>query len=98
MTTTLNWAASGLLLAGVALYTFWPKRVFAVRREKIRKDYLLECKDQVYENLRDLTFEYRSGKYSESEFEAQRAQLEVQAEHLLVEILDLHDGEIDLDG
>jgi len=50
---------------------------------------LLECKDQVYENLSDLTFEYRSGKYSESEFEAQRALLEVQAEHLLVEILDL---------
>jgi hypothetical protein len=89
MTTTLNWAADGLLLTGVALYIFWPKQVFTVRREKIRMDYLLECKDQVYDNLRDLTFEYRSGKYSESEFEAQRAQLEVQAEHLLVEILDL---------
>jgi hypothetical protein len=89
MTTTLNWAADGLMLAGVALYTFWPKQVFAARREKIRLDYLLECKDQVYENLSDLTFEYRSGKYSESEFEAQRALLEVQAEHLLVEILDL---------
>ena len=98
MTTTLNWAADGLMLTGVALYTFWPKRVIAVRRDKFRKDFLLECKDQIYENLRQLTFEYQSGKYSESEFEAQRAQLEVQAEHLLVEILDLHDGEIDLDG
>jgi hypothetical protein len=87
--TTLNLAADGLLLVGVALYTFWPKQVFGERSEKIRLDYLLECKDQVYENLRDLTFEYRSGKYSEPEFEAQRAQLEVQAEHLLVQILDL---------
>jgi hypothetical protein len=89
MTTTLNWAADSLLLAGVVFYTFWPQQVFAARREKVRQDYLLECKDQVYESLRDLTFEYRSGKYSESEFEAQRAQLERQAEHLLVEILDL---------
>ena len=89
MTTTLNLAADGLLLACVVLYTFWPKQVFAARHDKVRLDYLLESKDQVYENLRDLTFEYRSGKYSESEFEAQRAQLEVQAEHLLVEILDM---------
>jgi hypothetical protein len=89
MATALNWAANGLLLAGVALYIFWLKQVFAARREKMRLDYLLGCKDQLYENLRDLTVEYRSGKHSESEFEAQRAQLEVQAEHLLVEMLDL---------
>jgi hypothetical protein len=89
MTTALNWAANGLLMAGVALDTFWLKQVFAERREKIRLDYLLECKDHLFENLRDLTFEYQSGKYSESEFESQRAQFEVQAEHLLVEILDL---------
>jgi hypothetical protein len=78
-----------LLLTGVSFYTFWPKRVSRARREKMRLDYILECKDQVFENLSDLEFEYKSGKYSESEYVAQRTQLGAQAEHLLVEIIDM---------
>jgi hypothetical protein len=81
--------ADGLLLAGVSFYTFWPQRVSRARREKTRLDYILECKDQVFENLNDLDFEYKSGKYSESEYEVQRTQLGEQAEHLLVEIIDM---------
>jgi hypothetical protein len=98
MTATLNWAADALLLTGVTIYIFWPKQVLAARREKVRQNYLLESKDQIYENLRDLNFEYRAGKYSESEYEAQREQLEFQAEHLMVEMLDLQLDENDLDG
>jgi hypothetical protein len=49
-------------------------------------DYLLERKDQLYENLRDLSFEYRAGKYPEEDFQAQRAQLENEAAVLMAEI------------
>jgi predicted nuclease with TOPRIM domain len=77
----------GILLAVVlVVYTFWPENVFASQREKTRLDYLLERKDQLYENLRDLNFEYRAGKYPEEDFVVQRAQLENETAQLLAEI------------
>jgi hypothetical protein len=85
--TTLQGELAGLALAlGLLVYTFWPENVFASQREKTRLDFLLERKDQLYENLRDLNFEYRAGKYPEEDFHAQRAQLEDEAAQLLAEI------------
>ncbi len=89
MTETLNLFAGGLLMFVLFIYTFWPENVFATQREKTRLDYLMERKDRLFENLRDLNFEYRAGKYVEEEFAAQRAQLEREAEQLMVEIIDL---------
>jgi hypothetical protein len=80
------------LILGAALavalfaYTFWPENVFASQKEKTRLDFLLERKEQLYENLRDLNFEYRAGKYPEEDFQAQRAQLENETAKLLAEI------------
>jgi len=68
------------------VYIFWPENVFASQREKSRLDFLLERKDQLYENLRDLNFEYRAGKYPEEDFAVQRSQLENEAAVLLAEI------------
>ena len=77
----------GLLLAILlGAYTFWPENSFASQRQKTRLDYLLERKEQLYENLRDLNFEYRAGKYPEEDFVAQRAQLENETAQLLAEI------------
>lgn len=79
-------------LAGIALslallvYTFWPENVFAAQRQKTRLDYLLERKEQLYENLRDLTFEFKAGKYPEEDFVVQRALLENETATLLAEI------------
>lgn len=56
----------------------------APRRSKL--DQLLERRDTIYDNLRDLRFEYRSGKYSEGDFEAMKATLEQEAALLLAEI------------
>jgi predicted nuclease with TOPRIM domain len=85
--TTLQgeWAGVFLTLA-LLVYTFWPENVFASQREKTRLDFLLERKDQLYENLRDLNFEYKAGKYPDEDFEVQRAQLENEAAVLLAEI------------
>jgi hypothetical protein len=78
---------AGLLLAfGSLIYTFWPENAFASQRQKTRLDYLLERKEQLYENLRDLNFEYRAGKYPEEDFLNQRAQLENETAVLLSEI------------
>jgi hypothetical protein len=81
----------GLLLGcimalALVVYTFWPENAFASQRDKTRLDYLLERKDQLYENLRDLNFEFRAGKYPDEDFQAQRALLENEAAQLLAEI------------
>jgi hypothetical protein len=76
----------GLLTVALLFYTFWPENVFASQRQKTRLDYLQERKDQLYENLRDLNFEYRAGKYPEEDFQSQRALLENETAQLLAEI------------
>jgi hypothetical protein len=86
MTETQGFVAGGLLLIALLVYTFWPENVSASQLEKTRLDYLLECKEQLYENLRDLNFEFKAGKYPEEEFQAQRAQLENEAARLMAEI------------
>ena len=86
MTTLQGEVAGALLALALFVFTFWPENVFASQREKTRLDYLLERKEQLYENLRDLNFEYRAGKYPEEDFQVQRAQLEKEAAQLLAEI------------
>jgi hypothetical protein len=86
MTETQGFVAGLLLLITVFVYTFWPENSFASQRQKTRLDYLLERKDQLYENLRDLNFEFKAGKYPEEDFKAQREQLENETARLLAEI------------
>ena len=49
-------------------------------------DQLLEQRDAIYDNLRDLRFEFRSGKYAESDYEAMKTSLENEAATVLAEI------------
>jgi predicted nuclease with TOPRIM domain len=86
MTETQGFVAGVLLLIAVLVYTFWPENSFASQPQKTRLDYLLERKEQLYENLRDLNFEFKAGKYPEEDFKAQREQLENETARLLAEI------------
>jgi hypothetical protein len=86
MSPTLGLICGGLMALALFFYTFWPENVFASQREKTRLDYLLERKEQLYENLRDLNFEYKAGKYPEEDFVAQRATLENETAVLMAEI------------
>ena len=86
MTESQGLIAGIMLAIALGIYTFWPENVFASQRQKTRLDYLLERKEQLYENLRDLNFEYRAGKYPEEDFTAQRALLENETAQLLAEI------------
>ena len=49
-------------------------------------DQLLERRDTIYDNLRDLKFEYRSGKFAETDFEQMKQALETEAAVVLAEI------------
>lgn len=53
---------------------------------RTRLDQLLERRDVIYENLRDLRFEYRTGKFSEQDFEQVKSSLEAEASQVLLEI------------
>ena len=55
-------------------------------------DQLMERRDTIYENLRDLKFEYRAGKYSEKDFEAMKLALENEAAVVLVEMEQITGG------
>jgi hypothetical protein len=56
----------------------------APHRSKL--DQLMERRDAIYDNLRDLRFEFRSGKYSEGDFNAMKTSLENEAALVLTEI------------
>src|ERR1700746_803610 len=86
MTETEGLIAGLFLLFALLVYTFWRENSFARQRQKTRLDFLLERKEQLYENLRDLNFEYRAGKYPEEDFLAQRTLLENETAQLLAEI------------
>jgi hypothetical protein len=85
-----DWAILGACLAlaiAVGLFIFYIQpdaSDLAPHRTKL--DQLLERRDMIYDNLRDLRFEYRSGKYSEGDFEAMKTALENEAAVVLAEI------------
>jgi hypothetical protein len=53
---------------------------------RTKLDQLLERRDAIYENLRDLRFEYRAGKYSEKDYEEIKQALEIEAARVLAEM------------
>jgi len=75
------------LLATVAalFYIFYPA-TFYLGPEKTRASYLRERKDAVYENLRDLNFEFKAGKMPEADYQSLKASLQDEAATLLAEI------------
>jgi len=89
MSVSQGLLAAVILLVALFVYTFWPENVFAAHSEKTRLDFLLERKDQLYDNLRDLNFEFRAGKYPEEDYIAQRTLLENEAAQLMAEIAHL---------
>jgi uncharacterized short protein YbdD (DUF466 family) len=79
-------AACATLLVGILVYVFFPQKKAEEQTQKTRLEFLRERKDAVYENLRDLNFEYRAGKYPEEDYAAQRAGLENEAAQVVAEI------------
>jgi hypothetical protein len=64
---------------------FYPGEVYA-GEEKTRLGYLRERKEAVYENLRDLNFEYKAGKVPDADYASIKTSLQDEAATLLAEI------------
>jgi hypothetical protein len=78
--------------ASVLLYVFYLPGTLKLGPEKSRAAYLRERKDVVYENLRDLNFEYKAGKLPEADYHSMKMSLEEEAAAILAEIARLESG------
>jgi hypothetical protein len=79
--------AFGLLIVIAALlYVFHLPDELYLGAEKTRASYLRERKEAVYENLRDLNFEYKAGKVSATDYQSLKTSLQDEAATLLAEI------------
>ncbi len=88
-----------IALACVALAAATAVFVFLVERDpgagvplRTRLDQLMERRDAIYENLRDLKFEHRAGKFSEADFEEMKNSMETEAAVVLAEMEALTGG------
>ena len=80
-------AVCALLLLGVLGFIFLIKVDPAdLAPHRSRLDQLLERRDAIYENLRDLRFEHRAGKFSEADYADTLASLEQEAARVIAEI------------
>ncbi len=78
---------AGIILSVLCfLFIFWPDKNPFVQADKTRVDYLRERKDSIYENIRDLNFEYLAGKYPEQDYIDQRNALESEAATVVAEM------------
>jgi hypothetical protein len=93
-----DWAALGAcfaLAAAVFLFVFYIQpdpSDLAPHRTKL--DQLLERRDTIYDNLRDLKFEHRAGKYSEGDYELMKSSLENEAALVLTEIEQVTESQV----
>ena len=79
--------ACAALAAGVLVF------VFAITADpndsaphRSHLDQLLERRDAIYENLRDLKFEFRAGKFAQKDYDETRQSLETEAAMVIAQI------------
>ena len=77
---------SSLFAVMLFVFVFFSTDDTTEGEETTRVAYLYERKDVVYENLRDLNFEHKAGKFTESDFESMRSGMEAEAARILAEI------------
>lgn len=82
----MTWFVCGAITILVLGYIFALPGGINVSGVKPRLVFLRERKDSVYENLRDLNFEYRAGKIPDADYQSLKSSLQEEAAALLAEI------------
>ena len=82
---TIELACCLLATAAALFYIFTPGKLY-LGQKKTRASYLCERKDAVYENLRDLNFEFKAGKMPDADYQSLKASMQDEAATLLAEI------------
>ena len=86
------------LTAAVLIYMFSVPESVHQGREQTRIAFLEERKEAVYENLRDLNFEYKAGKLPDTDYHSMKNALEQEASTILAEISALESGATPMTG
>jgi hypothetical protein len=96
--SSMDWAMLGAcaaLAAAVMLFIFYIQPDASdLAPHRTHLDQLLERRDTIYENLRDLKFEYRAGKYAEGDYEGMKSSLENEAAVVLTEIEQVTESQV----
>jgi outer membrane protein TolC len=90
--TTVVILACSLITLGVLVYVFYLPGKLHLGPQKTRLAYLRERREVVYENLRDLNFEYKAGKVPDVDYQSLKASLEEEAAAVLAEIARLEEA------
>ncbi|MGA8762245.1 MAG: hypothetical protein WB562_05070 [Candidatus Sulfotelmatobacter sp.] len=83
---TLAFAVCALATVAALFYVFYLPGKLYLGPEKTRVSFLRERKEMVYENLRDLNFEYKAGKVPDADYQSLKASLQDEAATLMAEI------------
>jgi hypothetical protein len=84
--TVMLFACAGLAAATLG-FIFWiTPDASDSAPHRSRLDQLADRRDAVYENLRDLKFEHRAGKFGEADYEQMKDALENEAAQVLAEM------------
>lgn len=75
-----------MLTLAVLFYVFYLPGTLRLGPEKTRLGYLKERRDAVYENLRDLNFDYKAGKLPHADYHGMKTSLEDEAAAILGEM------------
>ena len=84
--------ACALVTFGTLVYVFYLPGKLYLGPKKTRLSYLRERRDVVYENLRDLNFDYKAGKVPDSDYQSIKSSLEEEAAAVLAEIAQLEEA------
>ncbi|HXW57395.1 MAG TPA: hypothetical protein VEJ67_16710 [Candidatus Cybelea sp.] len=79
--------ACALLAAAAIIFIFWVgPEASDLAPHRTELDRLIERRDAIYENLRDLRFEFRAGKFSEKDYEEIKQSLEIEAARVVADM------------
>jgi hypothetical protein len=78
-----------LITVGTLVYVFYLPGRLHLGPELTRLSYLRERKEAIYENLRDLNFEYKAGKVPDVDYISMKTSLEEEAAAVLAEMAGL---------
>src|SRR5271166_2610899 len=86
--SSVDIAVACALLAALMIYFIFGAKPDASDNapHRTKLDQLMERRDAIYENLRDLRFEFRAGKFSEQDYEEIKQSLEIEGARVLADM------------
>jgi hypothetical protein len=90
---TVTLLACMLITTATLVYVFYLPGTLYLGPRKTRLSFLRERRETVYENLRDLNFEFKSGKFPDADYQSMKTSLEEEAAAVLAEIAHLEEAD-----